>query len=271
MLTLLVSEAPQEIVSSILAFAGPHSALVTMARVNKAWRRAAHHEATYRALCLALNKHRVLHPYDQPHPHPHPHQGTCWRSLFQEHILVPDDCSTLTQAMRLASHLFNREMGIKRNRKPITVWIRPGTHSVNQPVLVALPEQACLRIKTLPPFTNAHGVGPHLQDPMEVDPSQPQAVLIMDTRLCNSHSFTFNKGSITLQHYSRVQVSLLLKQKNQNAAIFIQQKIAPTPSAPPPHCLLDNVSITSISGKGIINRSQGGQVTISDSYVARLW
>lgn len=103
------------------------------------------------------------------------------------------------------------------------------------------------------------------------DPARGPAELSMDTREPNQPLVRLVRGNLVirnmrLEHCSPVDLSVLTRTKSSNAAIVmdpIDQKSS---------ILLEHLTVTSFSGKGIINRSANPQlVQQNDVFVARMW
>jgi hypothetical protein len=307
---LLQRDAPQEVMTHVLAFAGP-SATFALGGTSRFWHAAAHHETTYQALCEVTSKPQL------------PSVRLCnntaassYKQWYWENICVPHDCPTLHQAVRLANSQFAHAAQAGGSGKRISIWLQPAHDYRLEDTLIvrAVGPNACLVLHTLPTSNSNSSETPRSNkkprrdshsnpsasasssssssDDDDDHPNGERALLSMDTEISNQPMIRLTAGAlelrhVTLEHYSPVQLADLIHTRNENAALLLcdtkqrqsvlvpqskEQKQQPTRRVimEVPTLTLDGVDITSFSGRGVLNRCRG-RLTVHNSFVSKFW
>lgn len=188
-------------------------------------------------------------------------------ATYQQELRVPADFPSLAAAMSHANQEFQRAAAQQLRDAAITIYLDPReTHQVDgQPLLVnAAGENYHLILQALPsPTFSSSG-----------RPEQEAAQISMDTALPNLPLLRLVSGHLSLKHLrlehcSPVDIQVLSNTKSSNAALVVEEPLSEWQSKAI-SLTLEHVTITSYSGRGIMNRAQC-PVDMNDCYVAKLW
>lgn len=167
-----------------------------------------------------------------------------------EEVRVPLDFPTLQAAVKFANYELQKQSG-----KTIRILLEPNHKcETEEPIIVDY-------------------MGENSQLIVDVnDPSpRPQAELIMDTVVPNQPLLQLVRGHLTVrnlrfEHCSPVDLNILTRTKSCNAAIVMD------PADQKSSLHLEHLTITSFSGRGIINRCSNPQlIHMDDVFVAKMW
>ena len=328
LLSLCQEEAPLEVLSFVVALAGP-KAIGQLSLVNRFWNRTCHSETTYQALCQVLHKMK-----DNTET-----SSSSWKECYWNHVSVPHDFSTLEHALKYCHEEFQKA---DKDTKHMTILLEPGReyrfHTSLMVDLMTLGETASTltittcdinsknnqeeeeeeeeeeekRIANQNSSNNNNRTTSNTQLPTKTktETATAPAILIMDTEVPNLPMFRVRQGhlilrNVELQHFSPVPWDELVTHatpRNENAALLLtkmkyktqesssssssllqqqqqqqqqQQRTTKILKTPLPLPLklkltLDQVGITSFSGRGILNYAKA-DTEIRNSYVSNLW
>lgn len=191
--------------------------------------------------------------------------------VYERHLRVPADFPLLESAVSYANQEFQRAASQQLRDFSITIHMDPrGCQST----------KACILDRPL--TVNAVGENYHLtlqasssQQADQAQDQQQEAVqLSLDTALPNLPLLRLVSGHLhlkhlQLEHVSEVDVEILATTKSSNAALVVEEPVSDWQSKSI-SLHLEHVSITSHSGRGIINRAQL-PVEMNDCFIAKLW
>eukprot|EP00980_Cylindrotheca_fusiformis_P007653 scaffold1605_cov141-Cylindrotheca_fusiformis.AAC.16 len=286
----LQSDCPHDLLPKILAFSGPQL-IATISRTNRFWHELVSQEATWRTLCTEMYKWREGD--ESP---------ISWRTYYMRNPCVPVDFSTIPKALSCAQspglHQCNSVRVLLRPgryilREPISVLAGGGAEitvetmempSSFHPVVEAPNDsEPKKRRKSLRQILSCRSVDEDDED--EEDPlpdflepatkpwsapNRKQATLTLRSRRQNEPIVRVRQGSCTLRNLELRHISYGTDIWNGNAAVQIQPPMGlndqPVMVVPSPSAILENVDITSASGRGIVN-IDGGNLTIRRCYI----
>ena len=187
-------------------------------------------------------------------------------NTYHQELRVPADYPSLQAAVSHANQEFARAAAQQLRDVTITIHLDPrDVHRVDQPLAVhAAGENYHLILQALPQTTLTN----------TGRPEQEAAQISLDTSLPNLPLLRLVSGHLRLQHlrlehFSQVDITVLTNTKSSNAALVVEEPLSEWQSRSI-SLQLEHVTITSYSGRGIMNRAQC-PVEMNDCYVAKLW